>query len=616
VSQRSASTDRLTAIRTGVPQRPQLGPEVRLAGQFQGSGFVDPQWLIERRGRFLQVSELFYRITEEIDGRRTLDEISARVTANTDWYVTSEDLGKILTRKLIPLGVVSSGHPSAVPHLEDPTRSVLQVRGRRRLLGPVQLEAMTRVLQIAYSPPIMVPALILVALAHGWLYLVHGLTDSLRLALYTPGGLLLVVGLVLLSGLVHEFGHAAALRYSGGKPRSMGAGFYLVFPTFYTDTSDAYRLSRWSRLRTDLGGIYFHLLFALAVVVAYFITGHEPLLAVVGLINADMLYQLTPLVRLDGYWALTDLAGIPDFFSQTRPFLRRSLAIRQGGSELPALRRHAAVFFALYILLSFPAIAVFLILFLTRLPETAKVSFAALHYQTEIWARAADAGSFLGLGAVTTQIALLLLFLAAVLYMLFNLGRSQVKSLWKWSRPSALRRGAAAAVLCLSMALLAVFWAPAFWKTSPAGVTPPAGTNVFSVDSRSHVLGDVTYTQTPPVGGDHAPLWQNCGFYDATIRDETAVHSLEHGAVWITYRPELPHAQLSVLRRLSEQQNYVLVSPFRSLPSPVVASAWAHQIRLHSAGDHRLRRFIDAFRLSGDAPEPGGGCTGGVGSPK
>src|SRR5919205_3675464 len=116
----------------------------------------------------------------------------------------------------------------------------------------------------------------------------------------------------------------------------MGVGFYLSLPTFYTDTTDAYRLGRWARLRTDLGGVYFHLVFGLGLMALYFITRQEVLLAVVLVISMDILYQLIPYVRLDGYWALADLTGIPDLFSQMGPFLRSVLPVP--GSKLPRLK--------------------------------------------------------------------------------------------------------------------------------------------------------------------------------------------------------------------------------------------------------------------------------------
>jgi hypothetical protein len=142
----------------------------------------------------------------------------------------------------------------------------------------------------------------------------------------------------------------------------------------------------------------------------------------------------------------------------------------------------------------------------------------------------------------------------------------------------------------------------------------PEGVQVFANLSRDHMTGTVTYPQTPPAGGAHAPAWQNCGFYDEAIPNETAVHSLEHGAVWITYRPDLGADELALLRGVA-RQSFVLVSPFPNLPAPVVASAWGHQLRLPSASDPRLAQFVRYFRLGPQTPEPGASCTGGVGIP-
>ena len=107
----------------------------------------------------------------------------------------------------------------------------------------------------------------------------------------------------------------------------MGAGLYLIYPAFYTDVTDNYRLGRWGRVRTDLGGFYFNLIFALGLIGIHFLTGAEWLLLVVVLIDVEILHQCLPLVRLDGYWALADLTGIPDFFSQIGPFLRTVLPL-------------------------------------------------------------------------------------------------------------------------------------------------------------------------------------------------------------------------------------------------------------------------------------------------
>ena len=146
--------------------------------------------------------------------------------------------------------------------------------------------------------------------------------------------------------------------------------------------------------------------------------------------------------------------------------------------------------------------------------------------------------------------------------------------------------------------------------------TPPEGVQSYSNLSREHVEGTVSYPQAPPVGGPHNPVWQNCGFYSSPVQNENAVHSMEHGAVWITYQPDLPSDQVEVLRKLAHDNTYVLVSPYPDLPSPVVASAWGKQLQLDSANDPRLEQFVSAFREGPQTPESDSPCTNGTGSPE
>lgn len=141
---------------------------------------------------------------------------------------------------------------------------------------------------------------------------------------------------------------------------------------------------------------------------------------------------------------------------------------------------------------------------------------------------------------------------------------------------------------------------------------PPDGVATIDGLSRDHVDGAVSYAQTPPVGGEHAPVWQNCASYDAPIVNERGVHSLEHGAVWITFQPDLPGDQVDALRRLAADQDFVLVSPYPELPSPVVASAWGRQLPLESADDPRLAQFVRAFAQGPQTPELGAPCSGGT----
>jgi Protein of unknown function (DUF3105) len=138
----------------------------------------------------------------------------------------------------------------------------------------------------------------------------------------------------------------------------------------------------------------------------------------------------------------------------------------------------------------------------------------------------------------------------------------------------------------------------------------------FSGLSRNHTSSPVHYAQTPPVGGDHSQVWQNCGYYSKPVRNENAVHSMEHGTVWITYQPNLPKDQVDRLANLGRSQTYVLVSPYPGLPAPVVASAWGVQEWFHTASDTKLNDFVAKYRQGPQTPEPGAACANGTGTPE
>lgn len=169
---------------------------------------------------------------------------------------------------------------------------------------------------------------------------------------------------------------------------------------------------------------------------------------------------------------------------------------------------------------------------------------------------------------------------------------------------------------------------PAPATTASSNVSPPTlartelATRVQTFDpatlSRAHTQGTVEYEQKPPVGGPHAPAWQNCGAYSEPVRTELAVHSMEHGAVWITYRPSLAQPQVAMLRTLAATSRYVLLSPWadETLPSIVVASAWGLQLKVDSLTDPALTAFVREYAAGPQTPEPGAACSGAVGTPR
>lgn len=179
-------------------------------------------------------------------------------------------------------------------------------------------------------------------------------------------------------------------------------------------------------------------------------------------------------------------------------------------------------------------------------------------------------------------------------------------------RPGDRRRRWGSAVVVLLPALLAVGLVVAGVVTrSREEVQFDAAVAVIDVAGRDHVRGPVAYDRSPPAGGDHAPTWQRCGVYEAAVPDERAVHSLERGAVWITYRPDASEDAVAVLEAYAQSPR-VLVSPYPGLPAPFVVTAWGRQLQLTSPNDRRLGAFLRHFQNGPTAPEGDAGCQGGT----
>ena len=142
------------------------------------------------------------------------------------------------------------------------------------------------------------------------------------------------------------------------------------------------------------------------------------------------------------------------------------------------------------------------------------------------------------------------------------------------------------------------------------------GVVAYAISEAKHVDHDVEYDTSPPVGGSHYGGWQNCGFYTVELRNEQAVHSIEHGAVWITYRSDAAADDLASLERLAERNTHILVSPYPQQPTELVMSAWGRQLMLSSVSDPRFMEFLETYLGEGPTtPEPGAVCFGAIGVP-
>ena len=176
--------------------------------------------------------------------------------------------------------------------------------------------------------------------------------------------------------------------------------------------------------------------------------------------------------------------------------------------------------------------------------------------------------------------------------------------------------GSVAAVLVVAAIVASFVFAPKPAVEYTQGGTGATIEGVQTYENTSlHVEDAVDYPQSPPAGGPHHAAWLNCGIYSQPVPNENAVHSMEHGAVWVTYdADELSAADLRTLKS-KLPSTYLVLSPYADLPSPFVLTAWNHQLTLDSVDDPRVEEFLEEYWRSQNAPEPTAACTGGVDAP-
>jgi putative peptide zinc metalloprotease protein len=302
---------------------PRRSDGLELLGETQGSGYVESTFLVRRDdGQVVQLSQLLYVTLEQLDGRPAA-AVAEQVSAAVGRGLTAEGVDFLVEHKLGPLGLVAapaSAHTAATEAARAPD-AVLTLAGRRTLVPAGPVDRLARLLRPLFWS-VTVVLVVEAAVAGDWaVFARHDVGADVTTVLTHPAQLLVVLGLMVSSMLFHEVGHATGARYGGARPGIIGMGLYVVWPAFYTDVTDAYRLNRAGRLRTDLGGVYFNLVFLVALLGLYEWTGAPVLVMAAILTHLEILQQLLPIVRLDGYFIMGDLVGVPDLFRWVKPIL-------------------------------------------------------------------------------------------------------------------------------------------------------------------------------------------------------------------------------------------------------------------------------------------------------
>lgn len=424
------------------PAAGQRPPKWRVAegleqlGPVQGSGLRGSTHLVRRRdGQVLQLSELLHLVLSHVRADRLPEHIARSVSDDYGRTLDVDGLEHLLATRLLPLGLVTRDldepapdEPDAASQAALPTaRPLLSLSLRGSVIPAHWVPVLAKVLAPFFWPPVVVLALVAVVALDIRLLRVGELGTAVTDLLMTPTLMLGLYVLLTAGALVHETGHAAACAYGGGRPGAIGFGVYLLFPAFYTDVTDSYRLSRSARLRTDLGGLYFNVLCLIALSAGYLASGSSILLVAVLMMHIEMVQQLVPAVRLDGYYVLADLAGVPDLFARVGPVLRGlrpGVATDPRVAELRPAARRVVVAWVCFVV---PTLVVGMAWLLWSLPFILSTNVGAMGVQARQLESARDRGDL----TVMALSVISLLLLAVPVLGLGVLVQRLVRAVWR-----------------------------------------------------------------------------------------------------------------------------------------------------------------------------------------
>jgi putative peptide zinc metalloprotease protein len=472
-------------------EKPRLAHGIDLIGKYEGSGFKEPPYIARRAdGQVIQLAPLLYLMAELADGQHTNEEIAAAVSEAIKRGVSADNVRQLVDERLRPLGVIAPANGSE-PELQkaDP---LLALKLRAALVPERVVNAVTRVFKPLFFPPVIVLVLAGLVAMDVWLFFHHGIAQSLREVLYSPALLMMMLGLVILSAAFHECGHATACSYGGARPGVMGAGLYIVWPAFYTDVTDAYRLGKGGRLRTDLGGVYFNVVFMLAVVGAYFATGYEPLLLVIPFMHLEIIHQFLPFIRLDGYYIVSDLTGVPDMFARIKPTLASLLPWKETSDRVTELKSWVRIVVTAYVFTVVPLLLFMFGMMLISAPRimgTAYDSFIAQYHKV---GHAFSGGSALTGAIGIVQMIILVLPALAIVATFWLFFRRIAGGIWSRTEGNDAARAAFVVATAAAAAALAYIW----WPNGNYRAVQPGerGTLAGAV----HELGGVVRHRPPP----------------------------------------------------------------------------------------------------------------------
>ena len=431
-----------------------MSPGVELIGRFEGSGLKEDIYLARRNdGQVIQMSSLLFAVAGQIDGTTDVEGIAAGVSAQLGRLLEADDVAFLIDTKLRPAGIIAgAGEAEAQLARADP---LLGLRFRARVIPAALVIRAANVLAPLLHPAFIVAVLIGLAAFDAWFLFLHGMAQAVREVVLQPHWTLVVLALLLASTALHELGHAAACRYGGAKPGPIGVGLYLAWPVFYSDVTDSYRLGRNARLRTDLGGVYFNLVFSVVIAAFYMATGFEPLLIVIALIQIEVLHQFFPFFRLDGYYVASDLIGVPDLFARLRPTLASLIPGRPLHPQVAALRPWARVAVAVWVLTTLAVVLLLYVLLVLGTPRLLATAWESFGLHGQALGMALARADVLGVLLALIEELLLALPLVALMLTVLRVARHLLLAWWSLGERQPVLRAAVAVATVLAASVAA-----------------------------------------------------------------------------------------------------------------------------------------------------------------
>jgi putative peptide zinc metalloprotease protein len=415
---------------------------LQLLGPYEGSGFRDEHFLVSRSDdQVVHLSALLYHVLAELGPGRTAHQVASAVSARVGKTLTPDGVRFLIEKKLVPGGLVDAApagpesSPIGGPTAATPAGSsafsakatpaakaakaakanpLLALRLHKTLLSARATNVAARGLKFLFAPVAVALMLSGLLVTDGLLIVGGGAEEGLLAVVTDPLSMLALLGMLLGGTLFHEFGHAAGCRYGGGTPGVIGVGVYVIMPAFYTNVTDAYRLDRAGRLRTDLGGIYFNGIAALGFGIGYLTTGWVPLLLGAFLMHMEALQQCLPLIRSDGYFILADMVGVPDLFGRIRPVLASLLPWRKTDPRVRELRPRVRVVISAWVLVVVPVLGAAMVYLIVQTPAIIGGAITAVQFQWNVLLDSIAAGEWVIVILVVFSILLLVVPIAGL----------------------------------------------------------------------------------------------------------------------------------------------------------------------------------------------------------